>query len=110
MEKIEHIFIYFSKFKLGEEVGYKVRFDSACTRETRLLYCTDGVFLAEGIKDKNFAKYGVILLDEVHERALTTDVLLGLVQVEKNKKSKVFNAICNFLRILWNVGKIYVWL
>ena len=67
--------------RVGEEVGYRVRFDDA-TRSgvTKLVYCTDGMLLRDALVDPHLSRYGAILLDEAHERTVATDVLLGLVK------------------------------
>ncbi|KAL3116449.1 hypothetical protein niasHT_006896 [Heterodera trifolii] len=66
---------------LGKEVGYSVRFEEAVSPGTLIKYCTDGVLLAEmSSRDTKLERYGVILLDEVHERTMTTDVVMGLIK------------------------------
>ncbi|KAL3119879.1 hypothetical protein niasHT_007007 [Heterodera trifolii] len=65
---------------LGEEVGYSIRFEEALGHNTLLKYCTDGMLLAESSRDELLKSYGVILLDEVHERTMITDVVMGLIK------------------------------
>lgn len=65
---------------VGGEVGYRVRFDDATSAATRLVYMTDGMLLRDALLDPSLARYGVVLLDEAHERTVATDVLLGLVK------------------------------
>ena len=68
------------KCKLGEEVGYSIRFDDKSGHMTRIKYVTDGILLREMITDPQLTKYKVVILDEAHERSLQTDVLMGLLR------------------------------
>jgi ATP-dependent helicase HrpA len=65
---------------LGEIVGYKIRFHDYTTKKTRIKFMTDGVLLAESRNDPLLKKYGVIVLDEAHERSLNIDFLLGYLK------------------------------
>ena len=65
---------------MGNIVGYKIRFHDQTTAETRIKFMTDGVLLAETIHDPLLKRYGVIILDEAHERSLNIDFLLGLLK------------------------------
>lgn len=64
----------------GAEVGYSVRFEEKTSDRTMLKYVTDGMLLREAITDPLLKQYDVIILDEVHERTLNTDVILGMVK------------------------------
>jgi ATP-dependent helicase HrpA len=64
----------------GNIVGYKIRFHDETTAETRIKFMTDGVLLAELIHDPILKRYGVIILDEAHERSLNIDFLIGLLK------------------------------
>ncbi|XP_074536580.1 putative ATP-dependent RNA helicase DHX40 [Halichoeres trimaculatus] len=65
---------------LGREVGYQVRFDDCTSQDTALKYMTDGCLLREVLADPCLSQYSVVILDEVHERSLSTDILLGLLK------------------------------
>ncbi|XP_041849990.1 probable ATP-dependent RNA helicase DHX40 [Melanotaenia boesemani] len=65
---------------LGKEVGYQVRFDDCTTQDTVVKYMTDGCLLREVLADPALSQYSVVILDEVHERSLNTDILLGLLK------------------------------
>lgn len=64
--------------KLGQEVGYSIRFEDMTSSKTIIKYMTDGVLLRESLVDPDMQKYSCIIMDEAHERTLNTDILLGL--------------------------------
>lgn len=66
--------------RLGEEVGYAIRFEDRTSTNTRIKYLTDGVLLRESLSDSELRSYSVIILDEAHERSLNMDILMGLVK------------------------------
>ena len=66
--------------KLGDEVGYLIRFDDHCSEKTIIKYMTEGMLLRETLIDKDLSQYSVIILDEAHERTIATDVLFGLIK------------------------------
>ncbi|KAL0222013.1 hypothetical protein RCL1_001867 [Eukaryota sp. TZLM3-RCL] len=65
---------------LGREVGYHVRFDDCTTPNTRIKFFTDGMLLREMMIDPLLSKCNVIIIDEAHERSLSSEVLLGLTK------------------------------
>ena len=64
--------------RLGEEVGYTIRFEDKTSENTKIKYMTDGIMQREILLDPELSKYKVIMLDEAHERTIATDVLFGL--------------------------------
>ncbi|XP_050094871.1 pre-mRNA-splicing factor ATP-dependent RNA helicase PRP16 [Anopheles aquasalis] len=65
---------------LGQEVGYAIRFEDCTSDATVIKYMTDGILLRESLRDKDLDGYSVIIMDEAHERSLSTDVLFGLLR------------------------------
>ena len=66
--------------KLGNEVGYAIRFEDCTTERTVLKYMTDGMLLREFLGEPDLASYSAMMLDEAHERTLHTDILFGLLK------------------------------
>ena len=66
--------------RIGEEVGYTIRFEDKTSDRTRIKYMTDGIMQREILLDPELHKYSVIMLDEAHERTIATDVLFGLLK------------------------------
>lgn len=66
--------------KLGEQVGYAIRFEDVTGPNTIIKYMTDGILLRESLTYPDLDRYSVIVMDEAHERSLNTDVLFGLLR------------------------------
>ncbi|KAK4305688.1 hypothetical protein Pmani_022431 [Petrolisthes manimaculis] len=66
--------------KLGNEVGYSIRFEDCTSERTKVKYMTDGMLLREFLVDPSLAGYSVMMIDEAHERTLHTDILFGLLK------------------------------
>ncbi|KAJ0000546.1 hypothetical protein NQD34_012388 [Periophthalmus magnuspinnatus] len=66
--------------KLGNEVGYSIRFEDCTSERTVLKYMTDGMLLREFLTEPDLASYSVVIIDEAHERTLHTDILFGLIK------------------------------
>ncbi|KAJ6637623.1 Pre-mRNA-splicing factor ATP-dependent RNA helicase PRP16 [Pseudolycoriella hygida] len=66
--------------KLGEEIGYAIRFEDCTSDKTVIKYMTDGILLRESLREPDLDNYSAIIMDEAHERSLSTDVLFGLLR------------------------------
>ncbi|BAM39511.1 DEAD-box family helicase [Theileria orientalis strain Shintoku] len=64
--------------ELGVTVGYSIRFEDKYCDKTLLKFMTDGMLLKEITTDRTLSNYGMVVLDEAHERTIATDVLFGL--------------------------------
>jgi ATP-dependent RNA helicase DHX8/PRP22 len=77
--------------KLGEEVGYTIRFEDCTSPQTMIKYMTDGMLQREILVDPDLRRYSVIMLDEAHERTIATDVLFALLKktIKKRRDLKI---------------------
>ena len=66
--------------RIGQEVGYTIRFEDCTSPDTHIKYMTDGMLQRECLVDPDVKAYSVIMLDEAHERTIATDVLFGLLK------------------------------
>lgn len=66
--------------KLGRECGYSIRFEDCTSDDTVVKYMTDGMLLREFLTEPDLGAYSALMIDEAHERTLSTDVLFGLVK------------------------------
>ncbi|XP_011201703.2 ATP-dependent RNA helicase DHX8 [Bactrocera dorsalis] len=75
--------------RLGQEVGYTIRFEDCTSPETVIKYMTDGMLLRECLMEADLKSYSVIMLDEAHERTIHTDVLFGLLKGAVQKRPEL---------------------
>ncbi|ETO29249.1 hypothetical protein RFI_07872 [Reticulomyxa filosa] len=66
--------------KLGNLVGYRIRFSDCTNEHTQICYMTDGILLREVLHDKLLRRYDCVILDEAHERSLQTDILFAILR------------------------------
>ncbi|KGO75560.1 Helicase, C-terminal [Penicillium italicum] len=64
----------------ASKVGYSVRFDTSTSPSTRVKFLTEGMLLQEMLHDPNLTKYSAIVVDEVHERGINVDLILGFLR------------------------------
>ncbi|KAG5860230.1 helicase [Encephalitozoon hellem] len=69
--------------------GYKIRYESTVTPETKIKMMTDGVLLREIQEDFLLSKYSVIIIDEIHERSANIDLLISIIpRIMKVRKER----------------------
>ncbi|KAI1869347.1 hypothetical protein JX265_006705 [Neoarthrinium moseri] len=66
--------------EVGKEVGFSIRFEDVTSAATRIKFLTDGLLIREALVDPLLSRYSVIMVDEAHERSISTDILLGLLK------------------------------
>src|SRR4051794_16463808 len=65
------------KSRLGDEVGYQIRFENVTSKRTRIRFVTEGILLRQLIQDPELRGISAILFDEFHERHLYGDITLA---------------------------------
>lgn len=63
--------------RLGDEVGYQIRFENITSNRTRIRFVTEGILLRQLIQDPQLRSISAILFDEFHERHLYGDITLA---------------------------------
>jgi ATP-dependent RNA helicase DHX8/PRP22 len=76
--------------RLGQDIGYTIRFEDCTSPETKIKYMTDGMLLRECLIDPDMNQYSVVMLDEAHERTIHTDVLFGLMKQVSEIRCNIF--------------------
>ncbi len=88
--------------RLGDEVGYQVRFDDKTSSRTRLVYMTEGLLLRR-LLEGNLASVSAVVLDEVHERSADLDqilaLLLGVQKKHRGLRLILMSATLNALQL-----------
>ena len=81
---------------VGETVGYKFRFESKTSKNTRILFQTYGSFLSETLRvnsrngelrmeNGEYSQLNWIIFDEFHERRAEMDLLLGAMLAKEQR-------------------------
>ena len=63
--------------RVGDTIGYSVRFDEAGGPRTRLRFMTEGLFVRRLLADPELRGVSAVVLDELHERHVATDLALA---------------------------------
>jgi len=75
--------------EVGQSVGYSIRFEDLTSAATRIKFMTDGLLLREVLVDPLLNRYSVIMVDEAHERSLSSDLLLGVLKKIRKKRPEL---------------------
>ncbi|KAL1602720.1 Salivary acidic proline-rich phosphoprotein 1/2 [Paraconiothyrium brasiliense] len=75
------------------KVGYSVRFDNAAGPNTKIKFLTEGMLLQEMLRDPDMKQYSAVVVDEVHERSVNVDLILGFLRnlisrIESGKEAR----------------------
>src|ERR1700755_998460 len=75
--------------QLGQDVGYSIRFEDVTSAATKIKFLTDGLLLREALVDPLLSRYSVIMVDEAHERSLSSDILLGVLKKIRKRRPEL---------------------
>ncbi len=76
------------KFTLGQEIGYRVRFENKTQPSTQIIFLTEGLFIKALLKNPTLQGVAVLIFDEFHERSLDTDLGLALArEIQKSHRN-----------------------
>ena len=64
----------------ASKVGYSVRFDNSTSPSTQIKFLTEGMLLQELLRDPWLQEYSAVVVDEVHERGVNVDLILGFLR------------------------------
>ncbi|KAM3516927.1 hypothetical protein NHJ13051_009451 [Beauveria bassiana] len=62
------------------KVGYSVRFDHQVPKDAKIKFLTEGILLQELLRDPYLRQYSAVIVDEIHERSLDADLLVGFLK------------------------------
>ena len=80
----------------ASKVGYSVRFDESTSPSTLIKFLTEGMLLQEMLRDAMMSQYRCIIVDEVHERSVNVDLILGFLKsllLERRRQKKPLKVI-----------------
>lgn len=101
--------------RIGEVVGYQIRFDDQTADSTKIKFMTDGILLREMQLDPKLSKYSVIVVDEAHERSQNIDFVMGMLKSLLKKRNDLKVVVTSatidqekFSKYFWNAPIINV--
>lgn len=82
----------------ASKVGYSVRFDTSVSPSTKIKFLTEGMLLQEMLRDPSLRQYSAVVVDEVHERSVNVDLILGFLRNlingdQKGRKGKSLKVV-----------------
>ena len=97
--------------KLGEAVGYQIRFENVTSSRTKIRFVTEGVLLRQMLDDPGLKGVAVLIFDEFHERHLYGDVTLARAldlqeQQRPDLKLAVMSATLNAVELEEYLGEV----
>jgi ATP-dependent helicase HrpB len=72
--------------EIGGKIGYQIRFDSRFNSQTQILVVTEGVLTRKFVSTPMLPEYGIVILDEFHERHIHSDIALGFIKELMNRR------------------------
>jgi HrpA-like RNA helicase len=75
------------KSKLGADVGYKVGFEDKASTKSKIVYITEEILLREYLADRLLSAYSAIIVEDLHERTVNTDICCGILKVLCEQRS-----------------------
>ncbi|KAL8753581.1 MAG: hypothetical protein Q9199_004953 [Rusavskia elegans] len=72
----------------ASSVGYNVRFDNSTSPCTKIKFLTEGMLLQEMLRDPWLKEYSAVIVDEVHERGVNVDLVMGFLRALIEGKHK----------------------
>lgn len=81
----------------GSEVGYCLRFETRRSAHTQIIFYTIGTLLSTLKQDPFLSAYSVIVIDDVHERSISIDILLGLLRLILQARPSLRIVLCTAL-------------
>ncbi|RKQ42825.1 ATP-dependent helicase HrpB [Roseivirga pacifica] len=69
---------YFMDEKVGETIGFRIRFDNKTSDKTQIEVVTEGILTRMIQSDNALEGVGLVIFDEFHERSIHADVALAL--------------------------------
>lgn len=91
-----------NNWRLGEQVGYQVRFDQRYSDKTNLVFMTEGVFMKRLMQTDFLNEIDTVVFDEFHERSSLNDIAFGYCfeqQILSEQKILVMSATLDAQRI-----------